>query len=125
MKPIYAVVNPIVPQGDTWLDNPETFISNFISTLFTLFLIITVIYFVVNIFQAGHKYILSKGDKNKAQEVNEHLTYAFIGVFVIFAVFALLKLIGSIFGIEGLENLQLTWPSLGGSTPQIDYGPRV
>jgi len=125
MNPIYAVENPIIRQSDSWLSNPFGFVNNLIQGLFNLFLIVTVIYFIINIFQAGHKYILSKGDKNKAQEVNEHLTYAFIGVFVIFAVFALLKLIGFIFGIEGLENLQLTWPSLGGSTPQVDYGPRV
>jgi len=125
MKPIYAIDNPIISGGENWLNDPFSFINSLIQGLFNLFLIITVIYFITNIFQAGHKYLLSKGDKNKAQEVNEHLTYAFIGVFVIFAVFALLKLIGFIFGIEGLENLQLTWPSLGGSTPQVDYGPRV
>jgi len=115
MKPVFAIENPIIRQGDNWLNNPFGFINNLIQNLLNLFLIITVIYFTINIFQAGYKYILSQGDKNKAQEVNQHLTYAFIGLFVIFAVFALLKLIGFIFGIEGLENLQLNWPTLGSS----------
>jgi len=112
IKPIYAIDNPIVSKSQQWLSNPTTFINGLIAGLFNLFLIITIIYFITNVFQAGHKYLLSKGDKNKAQEVNEHLTYAFIGVFVIFAVFALLKLIGFIFNIQGLENLQISWPTL-------------
>lgn len=112
MKPVYAIKNPIVTNNDNWLDNPFGFINSLIQGLFNLFLIITVIYFITNIFQAGHKYLLSKGDKNKAQEVNEHLTYAFIGVFVIFSVFAILKLIGFIFGIEGLQDLSIAWPTL-------------
>lgn len=108
----YAIDNPIITDSQKWSSDPTGFVDNVVSSLVSLFIIIAILYFFANILHAGYLYILSKGDKNKVQEVNEKASYSFIGIVVVFSVFALLKLIGFLFGIKGLETLQLTWPTL-------------
>lgn len=111
IKPVYAIQNPIIDNSQQWRANPEAFVNNVISSIVSFFIIIAILYFFANILHAGYLFILSKGDKNQVKEVQEKMSYSFIGIVVVFSVFALLKLLGFIFGITGLDTLQLTWPS--------------
>ena len=106
------ITNPLIPQSQQNLNNPVGFLDNLIQTIITLFLIIAVIYFLVQLFFGTYRFISSEGDKNKLETAKQQLTQSFIGLFIAFSVFAILKLIGSIFGIQGLDNLTIPWPSL-------------
>lgn len=83
-----------------------------IQTVFSIFFIFGLIYFVYHIVLSGYKMISSQGDPKKYEEAQHSLIYAFIGIAIIFSIFALLKIVGHIFGITGLDSLTIIWPSL-------------
>lgn len=106
------VTNPIYKNGGKLIKDPISFINNFIQGLFTLFMLVGVLYFAWHFVMGAYHYMSTEGDKTKLETAKQELTHAFIGLIILFSVFALLKLIGFIFGIDGLDKLQLTWPSL-------------
>ncbi|KKQ91466.1 MAG: hypothetical protein UT14_C0011G0009 [Candidatus Shapirobacteria bacterium GW2011_GWE1_38_92] len=106
IKPILAVINnPLLPNNDS-VTNPVAYTSKAIQTIFTLFMIIGVLYFVWHIVFAGYHFIASDGDSKKISDAKTELTYAFVGITVIFSVYAILKLFGTVFGIADLQQLR-------------------
>jgi len=113
IKPVLAEVNnPIFKDSGKNIKDPIGFINNFIQGLFTLFMLVGVLYFAWHFIMGAYHYMSTEGDKTKLETAKQELTHAFMGLIILFSVFALLKLIGFIFGIKGLDTLQLTWPSL-------------
>ena len=112
IKPIHAAIkNPLLP--DTiHIDQPKTYFNNVIQTIFTIFFIVAVLYFIWHVVMAGYHLMDSRGDAKKLEESKTELTNAFIGITVIFSIFALLKFVGIIFGLDGLQQLQIPWPDL-------------
>ena len=94
------------------VNTPKVYFNNVIQGLFSIFLLVAVIYFIWHFFMGAYHYIDSSGDPKKVEEAQKQLTYAFIGLGIAFAVFAILKLIGLIFGITSLETLTLPLPTL-------------
>jgi len=112
IKTIHAVINnPLLPNNDS-VTNPVGYTSNAIQTIFTLFMIVGVLYFVWHVVFAGYHFISSDGDSKKIQDAKTELTYAFVGIVVIFSVYAILKLFGTVFGIADLQQLRFALPTL-------------
>ena len=107
-----AICNPLLKNCQQQTENPTVYTNNIIQAVFSIFLIVGVIFFILNIILAGYNFINSQSDPKKIESAKLQLTYAFIGILVIFVVFALLKPIGYILGINGLENLTLSLPTL-------------
>jgi hypothetical protein len=99
--------NPNLPSAD-----PTAYTNNVIQAVFSIFLIVGVIYFIWNVVMAGYHLISTEGDPKKLTQAKDQLTYAVLGLFIVFIVFALLKFIGTVTGITDLNNLQITWPTL-------------
>lgn len=112
IKPVYAVIcNPILQNCQSSTD-PKAYVSNVIQTIFSIFFIVGVIYFIVHFIMAGYNFINSLGDPKRIESARDQLTYSFVGLIVIFSVFAILRLVGTVLGIAGLENLSIPWPTL-------------
>jgi len=107
-----AICNPLIKNCQQQTENPTVYTNNVIQAVFSIFLIVGVLYFVWHVVMAGYHFINSQGDPKKIESAKDQLTNAFIGILVIFVVFALLKFVGYILGINGLENLTLSLPTL-------------
>jgi len=111
IKPIHAIItNPLLPE--TVVTDPQSYFNNVIQTIFTVFFIVAVIYFIWHVIMAGYRLMEARGDTKKLEDSQTDLTNAFIGIAIIFSIFALLKFIGIIFGIDGLQELKISWPEL-------------
>ena len=106
------ILNPILKNGYEQANSPELYTNNVIQTVFSIFFIVGVIYFIWHVIMAGYHLIATDGDQKKFATAKDNITYALLGFVVIFSVFAILKFVGTVTGIEGLENLQILWPSL-------------
>jgi len=106
------ITNPLLNNGQLQASDPTTYTNNVIQTIFSLLLIVAVVYFIFNIIMASIKFIGSNGDQKKVETAKTQITYTFIGLLIVFCLFAVLKLIGVVTGLTGLENLQIPWPSL-------------
>jgi len=106
------IKNPLLKNGAQQVDNPILYTNNVLQTVFSIFFIVAVIYFMWHFIMAGYHLISTEGDPKKLTTAKDQLTFALLGIVVIFSVFAILKFIGLITGITGLENLQIIWPSL-------------
>jgi len=104
--------NPVINNGKLQVTDPTAYTNSVIQSVFSIFFVVAVIYFVWNFIMAGYHLISTEGDPKKLEVARHQITYALIGIGVIFMVYALLKFIGYILGITGLENLQITLPSL-------------
>lgn len=116
IKPVFAAIeNPLLKDSlNKQIQNsPEAFTNSVVQTIFSVFLLVAVIYFVWHFLMAAFHYISSEGDSKKVEDAKHALTYAILGLGISFAVFAILKVIGYIFGVEGLDQLQLQFPKLG------------
>ena len=116
IKPAYAVIcnkllNPNC-NDSVQVNDPKTYFSNVIQGLFSVFMIVAVLYFIWHFFMGAYHFIDSSGDPKKIEEAQKQLTYAFVGLFIAFSVFAILKLIGVIFGVSSLQTLTLPIPTL-------------
>ncbi|MDD3002841.1 MAG: hypothetical protein PHS06_03160 [Candidatus Shapirobacteria bacterium] len=107
-----AITNPVLKNSSNISSNPTNYMNGVIQTVFSIFFIFGLIYFVYHIVLSGYKMISSQGDPKKYEEAQHSLIYAFIGIAIIFSIFALLKIVGHIFGITGLDSLTIIWPSL-------------
>jgi len=107
-----AINNPLIKNSSAQTSDPTGYLNNVIRTAISIFLIIGVLYFLMQLILAAFHMIASQGDSKKFEEARGSLTNSIIGLVIIFSVFALLKLIGTIFGISGLDVLRISWPSL-------------
>lgn len=113
IKPIHAAIrNPILNNSDSISGDPTNYVNNVIQSIFTIFLIVAVIYFIWHFIMSAYRMISSNGDPKKWEESQKGILYSAVGVILAFSVFAVLKFAGALFGISALENLQLIWPSL-------------
>lgn len=106
------ISNPLIKNGLQQVEDPTTYTNNVIQTVFSIFFIVGVIYFMWHFIMAGYHLISTEGDPKKLTTAKDQLTFALLGLVVIFSVFAILKFIGIVTGIDGLENLNILWPSL-------------
>lgn len=108
---IVAITNKALKNPSAQTD--PGYISNVLQTVFNLFMIVGVVYFIWHFIFAGYHFISAQGDEKQYQQAKSEVTYALIGLGVVFVVFAVLRLIGLVTGIQGLDTLQLTLPSFG------------
>ena len=109
----FAVIsNPIIKNGANQATSPTTYFNIVLSTIFTLFFIVGVVYFIWHIVFAGFHLIASEGDPKKFESGKNEMVYAFVGLFIILSIFAILKFIGTVLGISGLDTLTIKWPTL-------------
>lgn len=110
---VYAqkLENPLLKENVRELEGVG-FAQKVLPLLFHWLILVGFLGFVIYFLLGGFKWITSQGDKNKIEEAQKQLTYAFIGLFVVFSIFAVTKIIGKIMGIEGLESLQISLPTL-------------
>jgi hypothetical protein len=117
LKPAYAIIcneliNPGCAGDVKQINDPKGYFNNLVQGIFSIFMLVAVLYFVWHFLMGAYHYIDSSGDEKKIEGAQKQLTYAFVGLFTAFSIFAILKLIGVIFGIPNLENLILTLPTL-------------
>jgi len=113
IKPVYAVIgNPLLKDSASVTSNPQEYVNSVVQTIFSIFFIVAVIYFIWHFIMAAYHMISSNGDPKKWEESQKAILYALVGIVLVFSVFAILKFAGTIFGVPGLKNLELLWPSL-------------
>jgi len=116
IKPAYAVIcNRLLDpdcSSSEQVNNPKGYFSNVVQGVFSIFMLVAVIYFIWHFLMGAFHFIDSSGDPKKLEEAQKQLTYAFVGLFIAFSVFAVLKIIGHIFGVTALEDLFLVIPTL-------------
>jgi hypothetical protein len=113
IKPIYATIkNPIIQNSESIAGDPTNYVNNAIQSIFSIFLIVAVIYFIWHFIMAAYHMISSNGDPKKWEEAQKGILYSLVGITLVFSVFAILKFAGTLFGITALQSLQLSWPSL-------------
>lgn len=110
--PVQAVIcNPVL-KNCTSSTAPKTYVNNVLSSVFSIFFIVAVIYYIWHFVFAGYHLIASDGDPKKWESGKNEMVWASVGLGVVFSVFAILKFIGLVFGIPGLNTLTITWPTL-------------
>ena len=113
IKPVYAAItNPLLKNSGNIISNPQGYINQVIQTVFSIFFIVAVIYFIWHIVMAAYHMISSQGEPDKWKESQKAIIYSCVGLILVFSIFAILKFVGTVFGIDGLKTLQLLWPSL-------------
>jgi hypothetical protein len=105
------ITNPLLTNPNQQLDG-ITYTSKVVQNVFTIFFVVSVIYFAWFLFMAAFHLIDSQGDAKNIENSKKEFTYGFMGLFAIFSIFAILKFVGYFMGIKGLEQLQLTLPTL-------------
>lgn len=111
VKPIYAAItNPALTDPSS--PSSPDYVNHVLQNVFSIFMIVGVIYFLWHFVFAGYHWISSNGEAKKIEDSRNEVIYAATGLAVVFVVFAVLKFIGVILGIRGLDNLQFTLPSL-------------
>lgn len=106
------IKNPLINNPEIQAGDPTTYTNNVISTVFSIFFIVAIIYFIWHFIMAGYHLISTEGDPKKLTVAKDQITYALLGLVVIFSVYAVLKFVGIVLGISGLENLTITLPTL-------------
>jgi hypothetical protein len=116
IKPVYAVIcNSLVDPNcaaSQQATAPKAYFNSVIQAVITIFMLVTVLYFLWFIFMAGFHYIENNGDSKMIEQAKNQLQYGLMGLAIVFSVFAILKFIGTVFGISGLDILQLQWPTI-------------
>jgi len=84
-------------------DGGAGFFPLLISSLVSLFLILGIILAFFYLILGGINYILSGGDKTKAEGARHQITYAIFGLVVMFSVFAIVSLVETIFNLSILQ----------------------
>lgn len=112
IKPVYAdICNPLL-KDCTQVTHPVTYVSNVVSTIFTIFFVVGVVYFIWYFIMGGFHFIDSQGDAKRYEQARQEVTNAVLGLFVVFSVFVVIKLIGVVFGVPTLKDLQLLLPTM-------------
>jgi len=111
-SPIYAQITNPVLDNQKFATDPQAYASSVIQTVFSLFFIVGILYFIVHFIMAGYHFIDGLGDPKRIESARDQLTYSFVGLIVIFSVFAILRFAGVVLGITGLQTLTIPWPTL-------------
>ena len=112
LKPAYAIVCNSALKDCTSSTSPTVYVNNVIQGIFSVFMIVGVVYFIWHFIFAGLHMIGSDGDSKKLEIARNELLNSFVGLIAIFSVFVVLKLIGLVTGISGLQDLQIAWPTI-------------
>ncbi|MBU1088421.1 hypothetical protein KKA02_00885 [Patescibacteria group bacterium] len=113
LSPVSAqITNPLLPNANADIANPQAFMSRFLQTVTNIFMIVGVVYFLWHISMASYHFMATEGDKSKWENAKNEITHGAVGIAILFSVFALLKVIGIVFGIQSLQDLRLSLPSL-------------
>jgi hypothetical protein len=112
IPPIYAQITNPVLDNQNFVTNPQGYASSVIQTIFSIFFIVGILYFIWHFIMAGYHFIDGLGDPKRIESARDQLTYSFVGLVVIFSVFALLRFAGLVLGITGLQTLSIPWPTL-------------
>lgn len=113
IEKIYAQITNPVLSGNLGKGTNETGLANtgkFISSLVSLFLIITAVASLVFLIIGGVTWVLSDGDKGKLEQARNRIIQAIIGLIVVAASWAIWILLGNFLGINFKE---LPFPTLG------------
>ncbi|MFA6518221.1 MAG: hypothetical protein WCV93_01035 [Candidatus Shapirobacteria bacterium] len=104
------ITNPILKTPGAQVNEPIIYLNNVIQSVFSIFMLVGVLYFCWFIFMAAFHLIDGQGDSKKIEESKKELTNGMIGLVLLFSLFAVLKLVGWVFGLKDLENLQIFLP---------------
>lgn len=107
-----GIVNPALPSmtGQTG----PALISQFLSVVITLLLVIGVFACFLFIIIGAYRWISGGNDKVKLEEARNTIFQAVVALLILFALFAVMRLIGDLFGLNFL-NLPIPTLSGGGS----------
>jgi hypothetical protein len=78
-------------------------ISNMVSTLFSVILVVVGIVFLFVLIMGGLKWLMSEGDDKKLTVARNQVTNALVGLAIVFSAWAVVALINSIFKINLLQ----------------------
>lgn len=97
-----SIKNPVLSDGLQSLSGVD-FISQMLSTVVTLILVVGSIAFFLMLLVGGFQWITSGGDKASVEAARNRLTQALVGLVILFAVFAIIAVVEAIFGINILS----------------------
>ncbi|MFA5532108.1 MAG: hypothetical protein WDA13_00725 [Candidatus Shapirobacteria bacterium] len=113
IKPIYAqIINPALKDSESIVADPSTYVNSVIQSIFSVFFIVAVVYFIWHFVMAAYHMISSQGEPDKWKAAQKSILYSLVGIVLVFSIFAILKFVGIVTGVQGLQNLKLIWPSL-------------
>lgn len=105
-----GIYNPALKTPGNQTADPVGYTNTVIQSVFSMFMVVGVLYFAWFIFMAAFHLIDSQGDSKKIEDSKKEFTNGMIGLVTLFSLYAILKLIGTIFGLTGLEGLVLKLP---------------
>ena len=106
----------LLAQGNTFNLTPNESYANglykvtaqsIVSAGLILVLIVAAIVFFFILVLGGIKWIMSEGDKTKAEGARNMITAALIGLVIISAAWAITQLLAAFFGVDILGNLEV------------------
>jgi ABC-type sulfate transport system permease component len=113
VKPIIAsVTNPVIKGSERIANRPDSYISDVLQAIISIFLVVAVVYFIWHFVMSAYHMISSQGDPEKWKAAQKSILYAFVGLFLALSIFAVLSFVGNVTGVKGLIDLKLYWPSL-------------
>lgn len=107
--PVLAATEKIElkPSGTEFASLTGLSVSDIVSGLIKLAVIIAAVVFFFWLVLGGIKWIMSGGDKTKTEEARNQITAALIGLVIVFSAWAITRLIHVLFGFD-LFNLTIT-----------------
>lgn len=114
--PVLAVANPIgpinPPSGSVpEVSNPNTFVSSFVRTLISAFLIVAFIIAVIWMILAGIQFITAGGDPKNISTAWSRIYWGIIGLVVVLGSFAIIKMVETFFNVKIISD-GLTLPRI-------------
>ena len=70
------IINPVIVNGHTQVGSPQAYFNSVVQTVFAIFFIVGVIYFIWHFVFAGYHYIASDGDPKQIETAKSEITYA-------------------------------------------------
>lgn len=121
MKTLAAtgIRNPLLPDtigNDMSATGGITAVGLWVSSLVSLFLIITAIATLIYLVLGGLAWVTSNGEKGKLEEARNGITNAIVGLVIVAAAWAMWLLVGRFFGID---FMQIPFPSLNTTVPSF------
>lgn len=125
MKTLAAVGirNPILPDtigNDMSATGGITAVGLWVSSLVSLFLIITAIAALIFLVLGGLAWVTSGGEKAGLEAARNRITHAIVGLVVVAAAWAVWLLVGTFFGIDFMN---IPFPSLNTTVPTAPVLP--
>jgi hypothetical protein len=110
-----SITNPVLgnPPSGASGNAGVTFLQKAIPAAITLGFVVGIIVFFFMLLIGAIKWISSAGDKTALEGARSTITNALIGLVILFALFAIIQLINTFFG---LHLMNLTLPTIAGSS---------